>query len=481
MTLPEEAITYARAHRARTLHELEALIRFPSVSADPRRAGDVRGCADWLAGRLRRIGLKAVRLLPAGRHPVVYGEWGRRPGRPTVLVYGHYDVQPVDPLGEWRVPPFVPTRRGDDLFGRGASDDKGQVSAHLAAIEACLRGAGRLPVNLRCLLDGEEEVGSPGLEALLRRHRRDLRADVVILSDTRMLGPDRPAITCGLRGLLNLELEVHGPRGDLHAGTFGGAVHNPIQALCELLAGLHDASGRVAVAGFYDRVRQRGARERRAMARVAPRDAAILREARVAGGWGEPGFSLHERTAVRPAVTINGIAGGYQGPGSKSVIPARAVAKLGIRLVPDQDPMEVERLLREHVRRRTRHTVRAAIRSGARSAAVSLDPGHPVMRVAAAACERGFGTRPAFLRSGGTIPAVSSLHDLLGVPVVLLGLGLPDDRVHAPNEKFHLPNLWRGTETLIWFLAGVGTGSWRRGLDAADSCQARASVGAPFR
>jgi acetylornithine deacetylase/succinyl-diaminopimelate desuccinylase-like protein len=476
MTSPAEAIAYARAHRARTLRELEVLIRFPSVSADPRHARDVRRCAEQLAGRLRRIGLEAVRLLPAGRHPAVYGEWRHRPGRPTVLVYGHYDVQPVDPVGEWRLPPFVPTRRGDDLFGRGASDDKGQLSAHLAAIEAYLRGIGRLPVNLRCLLDGEEEIGSPGLEGLLRHNRRDLRADVVILSDTRMLGPDRPAITYGLRGLLNLELEVRGPRGDLHAGTFGGAVHNPVQALCELLAGLHAGSGRVAVPGFYDEVRELGVHERRAIARVAPSDAAILREARVAAGWGERCFSLHERTTVRPAVTINGITGGYQGPGSKSVIPARAIAKLGIRLVPDQDPVEVEQLLREHVRRRTPATVSATVRTGARSAAVLLDPGHPVMGVAAAACERGFGARPAFLRSGGTIPAVSSLQAFLGVPVVLLGLGLPDDRVHAPNEKFHLPNLWRGTETLIWFLTGLGTGSWCHGFAAVDSDPARAPV-----
>jgi acetylornithine deacetylase/succinyl-diaminopimelate desuccinylase-like protein len=470
MTSPADAIAYARAHRAQTLRQLETLIRFSSISADPRHAGDVRRCADWLAGRLRRIGLEVVRLLPAGRHPAVYGEWRRRPGLPTVLVYGHYDVQPVDPVGEWRLPPFVPTRRGDDLFGRGASDDKGQLSAHLAAIEACLRGAGRLPVNLRCLLDGEEEIGSPGLQGLLRRHRRDLQADVVILSDTRMLGPDRPAITCGLRGLLNLELEVRGPGGDLHAGTFGGAVHNPIQALCELLSGLHDQRGRVAVPGFYEGVREWGARERRAMARVAPTDAAFLREARVAGGWGERGYSLHERTTLRPALTINGIAGGYQGPGSKSVIPARAVAKLGIRLVPDQDPVEVEQLLREHLSRRTPTTVSATVRAGARSAAVWLDPGHPVMGIAASACERGFGARPAFLRSGGTIPAVGSLQAFLGVPVVLLGLGLPDDRVHAPNEKFHLPNLWRGTETLIWFLAGVSSRSWRRGRTASISC-----------
>ena len=260
------ALTFARAHRGRTVRMVEELIRIPSISADPAHAGDVRRCAGRLAELLCRIGLDRVRVVETGRHPLVYGEWCRRPGRPTVLVYGHYDVQPVDPLSAWRSPPFEPTRRGEHLYGRGASDDKGQVCAHLAAVEAWLRGAGRLPVNLRCLLDGEEEIGSPSLAGFLRRQQDRLASDVVVVSDTRMLGPGRPAITVGLRGLLNLELEVRGPRGDLHAGTFGGAVHNPLQALCELLAGLHGRDGRVAVPGFYDRVRRVSERDRRALA-----------------------------------------------------------------------------------------------------------------------------------------------------------------------------------------------------------------------
>jgi acetylornithine deacetylase/succinyl-diaminopimelate desuccinylase-like protein len=434
---------------------LEDLIRIPSISAEPARAGDVRRCGVQLAELLCRIGLDRVQVVETARHPLVYGEWCRRPGRPTVLVYGHYDVQPVDPLGAWRSSPFQPTRRGDHLYGRGASDNKGQFCAHLAAIEAWLRGAGRLPVNLRCLLDGEEEIGSPSLAGFLGRGHGRLACDVVVVSDTRILGPGRPAVTVGLRGLLNLELEVRGPHRDLHAGTFGGAVHNPLQAISELLAGLHHRDGQVAVPGFYDHVRRWSERDRLALAEVSPGDAAVLRQAGVATGWGERGWSLHERTTLRPALTVNGLAGGYQGPGSKSVIPAVASAKLGVRLVPDQRPLEVERLLRRHLTRTAPPTVQATVRAGSRVPPVLFDTAHPVMEAAAAACLRGFGARPAFLRSGGTIPAAGMLRRALGAPVVLLGLALPDDGAHAPNERLHLPTLWQGIDMLVWFLLEV--------------------------
>jgi acetylornithine deacetylase/succinyl-diaminopimelate desuccinylase-like protein len=449
------ALAHARANRGRTVRTLEELVRIPSISADPARAGDVRRCAGRLAELLCRIGLDRVRVMETARHPLVYGEWCRRPGRPTVLVYGHYDVQPVDPLAAWRFPPFEPTRRDDHLYGRGASDNKGQLCAHLAAIEAWLRGAGGLPVNLRCLLDGEEEIGSPSLPGVLRRGRERLASEVVIISDTRMPGPGRPAVTVGLRGLLNLELEVRGPRGDLHAGTFGGAVHNPLQALSELVAGLHDRDGRVAVPGFYDRVRRWSERDRRALAEAAPGDGAILRQAGVAAGWGERGWTLHERTTLRPALTVNGLGGGYQGPGSKSVIPAAASVKLGVRLVPDQRPLEVERLLRRYLVKATPATVQSTVRAGSRVPPVLFDTAHPAMSAASAACWRGFGARPAFLRSGGTIPAAGMLRRALGAPVVLLGLALPDDGAHAPNERLHLPTLWQGIDTLIWFLLEV--------------------------
>jgi acetylornithine deacetylase/succinyl-diaminopimelate desuccinylase-like protein len=467
------ALAHARAHRGRTLRTLEELVRIPSISAEPRHDRDLRRCAARLAELLRRIGLERVQVVPTGRHPLVYGEWCRAPGLPTVLIYGHYDVQPVDPLAAWHSPPFTPTRRGDDLYGRGTSDDKGQLCAHLAAVEAWLHGAGRLPVNVRCLLDGEEEIGSPSLAGFLRRHRSGLAADVAVVSDTRMLGPGRPAIVVGLRGLLTLDLRLRGPRSDLHAGAFGGAIHNPLQVMSELLAGLHHPSGRVTVPGFYDRVRCWNERERRVLAAVAPSDATILRQAGATRGWGEAGWTLHERTTMRPAVTINGVGGGYQGPGAKSVIPAAASAKLGIRLVPDQDPSQLDRRLRRHLARATPPTVHLEVSSGSRVPPYRFDGPISVMDVASAACLRGFGARPAFLLSGGTIPAAGMLRRMLHTPVVLLGLGLPDDRAHAPDERFHLPNLWRGIDTSIWFLSHArqldSRGAQRRGMPSVAS------------
>ena len=318
--------------------ELQDFVRFPSVSAQPRHAGDVKGCAAWLADHLRRIGLEHIRVIPTPRHPIVYADWVLSPGKPTVLIYGHYDVQPADPLREWRSPPFEPVVRGQSLYGRGACDDKGQMFAHVKAIEIHLRTRSLLPVNVKCLFEGEEEIGSPNLIPFLKRHRRALAADVVVMSDSPMADADRPAITYAVRGGLGLELTVRGPRRDLHSGLFGGAVRNPLQALCEIIASLHDRRGRVAIPGFYDQVRLWPPEERATMARNGPSDATVLRDAGAAQGWGEEGYTLHERTTIRPALTINGLVGGYQGPGGKAVIPAVASAKLSFRLVPDQDP-----------------------------------------------------------------------------------------------------------------------------------------------
>jgi acetylornithine deacetylase/succinyl-diaminopimelate desuccinylase-like protein len=458
-------IAHTRRHRARFLTELEHFLRFPSVSSQPRHADDVARCAAWLAGHLRAIGLPQATVVPTARHPLVLA---RRPApdRPRLLLYGHYDVQPADPLAEWRSPPFVPTRRGENLYGRGASDDKGQLFAHVKAIEGYLRTAGSLPVDLTCLFDGEEEIGSPSLKPFLAAHRRELACDAAVISDTRMLGPDRPAITYAMRGGLGMELEVSRPGQDLHSGNFGGAVHNPLQALCAILARLHDRSGRIAIPGFYDRVRCPSAAERAYMRRVGPTDAEIRRDAlmpRPAGPtengadlWGEPGYSLYERTTIRPDLTVNGLSGGYQGPGGKAVIPARGSAKLSFRLVPDQDPAEVEGLVRDHLARIAPPTVGLCARTQMRARPAVVDRTHPAMRAAARAYRRGFGAAPVFLRSGGTIPIVNTLQELLGVPVVLMGFALPDDALHAPNEKLHLPTFYRAIETCAWFYAELG-------------------------
>jgi acetylornithine deacetylase/succinyl-diaminopimelate desuccinylase-like protein len=446
------AARYARANRERFVRSLCELVAIPSVSVDPARAADVRRCGEALARELRRIGLQRVEVVPTARHPVVYAEWLGARDRPTVLVYGHYDVQPVDPPRAWHSPPFQPVIRGGHLYGRGAADDKGQLSTHIRALESYLATARRLPVNVKCLFEGEEEIGSPNLPHFLERHRRRLRAHVAVMSDTRMLGPDRPAVAYSLRGSLSMELAVRGPRGDLHSGNFGGAIHNPVQALAELLAGLHDRDGRVTVRGFYEAVRLVPQPERVQMARSGPTDAEILRDAKVGRGWGERGFSLYERTTIRPALTINGIAGGYQGPGGKAIIPAEASAKLNVRLVPDQRPDEVARLLRAHVRRTLPPTVTWRLRGSSGAMPVVLDRNHPAMDAAARAYRRGFGRAPVFVRSGGTIPVVNLFRELLGLETVLMGFALPSDRIHAPNERFGLSRFARGIATSVAFL-----------------------------
>ena len=401
--------------------------------------------------------MREVRLLPGERHPAVWAASPRIPGRPTVLAYAHYDVQPPDPLDAWETPPFQATLRYGHLHGRGTSDDKGPLMAHLKAIEAYLATSRRLPVNLVMLLEGEEEIGSPGLARLLADPGVTAGADVAVMSDTRMLGRRLPAISYSERGSVSLELEVRGPSEELHSGAFGGAVHNPIQALCKIVATLHDRRGRVAIPGFYDRVRRLPPAERSLMRRTGPPDAAILREAHVPAPWGEPGFSLYERTTIRPALTLNGITGGYQGTGPKSVIPPKASVKMNIRLAADQDPGEVESQVRAHVRSVTPATVHTTVRRlGSSAAPAVLQRRHPAMAAASAAYTRGFGAPPRFVRSGGTIPIVAMLEEHLGIPTVLMGFALPGDRMHAPNERFFLPNFLRGIETAIWFLAEVG-------------------------
>jgi acetylornithine deacetylase/succinyl-diaminopimelate desuccinylase-like protein len=432
----QQPLAYAHRNRSRSVAELQDFVGFPSVSAQPKHADDVKACAAWLANHLRQIGLRHVQIVPTQRHPLVYAEWQQTLGNPTVLIYGHYDVQPPDLLQEWHSPPFEPTVLGNDLYGRGASDDKGQLFTHVKAIESYLCTTGRLPVNVRCLFEGEEAIGSPNLTSFLARNQGVLTADVAVVSDTRIPGPDRPAITYALRGALSLELEVCGPKHDLHSGTFGGAVHNPLKALCELTAKLHESDGRVTIPGFYDRVREWSEGERTYMARTGPTDAEILQDAQAERGWGEPGYILYERTTIRPALTVNGILSGYQSPDVKAVIPARAVVKLNFRLVPDQDPRDIDLLFRQHIARITPPTVQSTIRTKSMAKPALVNRHHPGIRAAAVAYHKGFGAWPVFLHSGGTIPVVNTIQEMLGIPIVLMGFALPDDRMHAPSGGF---------------------------------------------
>ena len=447
------ALNYARAGGKRFVSELKEFLRFPSVSSQPERAGDIKHCALWLARHLKSIGLDQVRVIPTTRNPIVYASWRRARGRPTLIIYGHYDVLPGEPLTEWRTPPFVPTLKNDILHARGAADDKGQLFSHVKALESYLKTDGALPVNVICIFEGEEEIGSPNLAPFVERNRRSLRAVAAVISDTRMISADQPAISYAQRGGLRAEIEVHGPPQELHSGAFGGAVHNPAMALCEIVAGLHDDHGRVAIPGFYDDVREWGEKERDYMARFGPSDDAILRDAKVEDAWGESGYSLYERTTIRPDLSVNGILGGHTGHGAKGVIPASALAKVSFRLVPDQDPDRVAQLFRDHITRVTPSTVSSTVRTTSPIHPALINRGHPAVQAASQAYRNAFGKPAVFIRSGGSIPVVHTFQNVLGIPAVLMGFGLPDDHIHGPNEKIHLPIFYKAIETCIWYLA----------------------------
>lgn len=452
---PAGALNYARTHRQKFVTELKEFLRFPSVSSQPQRNGDIRHCARWLARHLEQIGLERVRIIPTRGNPIVYACWLRAPGRPTLILYGHYDVLPGEPIAAWRTPPFTPTIENNNLRGRGAADDKGQLFSHLKALESYLRNSRALPVNVKCIFEGEEEIGSPNLHAFVVRNKRALRAHAAVISDTRMLGPDRPAISYAQRGGLRAEVEIFGPPHELHSGAFGGAVHNPALALCDIIAGLHDDQGRVTIPGFYDDVRVWSEKERAFMERSGPSDDEILRDAKVAEGWGESGYSLYERTTIRPDMCVNGIVGGHTGLGVKGVIPTRALAKVSFRLVPDQDPQRVAKLFADHIARVTPPTVRSKVCTMSPVYPALVNRNHPAVRAAALAYRNGFGHLPVFVRSGGSIPVVNTFQEVLGIPAVLMGFGLPDDHIHGPNEKFHLPIFYKAIETSIWYLALV--------------------------
>jgi acetylornithine deacetylase/succinyl-diaminopimelate desuccinylase-like protein len=395
---------------------------------------------------LGRIGLTDVRVWGGQVAPVVTAAWHGVRGAPTVLVYGHYDVQPAGPLTAWATDPFRPVRHGPHLYARGASDDKGQFMAHLAAIEAWLATSARLPVNLRLVLDGEEEIGSPTLLAAVAAGWRPLDADIALVSDTWMLAPGAPVLITGLRGALGASLEVRGPQRDLHAGAFGGAVTNPAEVLATLVASLHDKAGRVCVSGFYDQVRPMTDRERQHLARAGPGDSALLAPAGTALGHGEPGFSGFERVTRRPAVIVTDLCTSGEG---RTVVPARATADLNIRLAAGQEPGKTAELLQRHLRARIPPGIRGRLRFRGGCPPYTLDPRAPVVRAVRSACRNVFGREPAMLPSGGSIPFVSTLAAARSIDVALLGFGLPDDAAHAPNERLYLPNLFRGTDACI--------------------------------
>jgi acetylornithine deacetylase/succinyl-diaminopimelate desuccinylase-like protein len=437
---------YARSRRDVTLQRLVRLLSYPTVSADRRHAADMNACAADLARLLTRIGLRDVQICPGLVAPVVTATWAGRPGCATMLVYGHYDVQPAGPRRAWTTDPFRATHVGDYLHARGASDDKGQLMAHLAAIEAWLATFGKLPLNLRLILDGEEEIGSPTLVAATARGWPRLAADVALVSDTQMLAPDVPVLITGLRGVLRSRLTVYGADSDLHAGAFGGAVANPVDALAGLLSSLHDKTGRVRLTGFYDEVRMISDRERRYLARAGPSDATMLARAGAAAGHGEPGFSVFERVTCRPAMVVTDV---YTSGRGRTVVPTSATADLNVRLVADQDPEMIADVLGRHFRSRMPPGVRGQLFISDGCPSFALDRRAPVINAVRAACRDVFGRDPVLLPSGGSIPFVSALAAARPIDIALFGFGLPDDRIHAPNERLYMPNLFRGTQACI--------------------------------
>lgn len=452
MPSPDAAIAYARDNRSRFLEDLKTFIRIPSVSTLTEHKSDMHRAADWLADQLRSFGFEAVDVLPTAGHPVVTGEWRQAgPDAPTLLFYGHYDVQPVDPIELWQSDPFDPQIRGENLYARGASDMKGQTVAHLKAIESLIRTTG-LPLNMKFLIEGEEEIGSPHLEPFLRQQQDRFACDLCLNGDSGILAPDLPALTYGLRGLIYLEIRVRGPATDLHSGTFGGAVENPANVLCQAIAGMKDRRGRITLPGFYETVLPLTREERKELASLPMTDDWWLQKTGAPRLAGESGFTATERAMVRPTLDVNGFLSGFTGEGSKTVLPSSAMAKISMRLVPNQTPDQVRASLTAYLESKMPPSVTWEVVDHASCLPAIIDRKSKAVRAADRALESVWGRPPLYARMGGSVPVVGMIQQLLGVPTLMLGYGLPDDNLHAPNEKQHLPTFYRGIEATIRFL-----------------------------
>jgi acetylornithine deacetylase/succinyl-diaminopimelate desuccinylase-like protein len=439
----QSVLEYLASNEARFVEELCTYLRFPSISAQSDHRSDMRACADWLVAHCREMGLKARRHATSG-HPLVTASTPRRKGRAHFLVYGHYDVQPPDPLDQWHSPPFVPSIRNGAVYARGATDNKGQHFAHLKAVEAYLKTGTELPCDLTFVIEGEEEVGSEGLPDFLKKNRRGLACDAVVISDTGMPSKKHPALTYALRGVAALEVSVRGPKADLHSGIYGGSVDNPAMVLSQMLAQLRDKRGRIAVPGFYDDVELLSAHERREFKRLPYNQRSYKRLLGVPELFGEKGFTPIEQRSARPTLEINGLTSGYQGEGSKTIVPSQASAKITCRLVPNQSARRITRLLKRRLKEICPPTVRLELEEGHGAEPYIVSPTGSHAQAALAALEAAFGHEPVILREGGSIPIVTEFKKILGADSLLLGLALPDDNLHSPNEKFDLDCLRGG-------------------------------------
>jgi acetylornithine deacetylase/succinyl-diaminopimelate desuccinylase-like protein len=448
---------YVDQHQDRLLDELKQFLRIPSISTLPEHASDVKRAAEFVASSLRAVGMEHVEIIATAGHPLVYGDWLHAPGKPTVLCYGHYDVQPPDPLDEWTSPPFEPTVRNGNIYARGSADDKGQVYSQIKAMEALRAVNGTLPVNIKFLIEGEEEVGGESIAKYVAENPAKLKADVALVSDTELYAEGIPTLCVGLRGLIYTEIEARGPAKDLHSGMYGGAAPNAVFGLVELLSKMKDANGHILIPGMYDDVRPPSPAEKHSWA-MLPFDEQEFLKTEVGSTCltGEPGYTVFDRTWARPTLEVHGIAGGFTAAGAKTVIPAKATAKVSMRMVPDQDPNKVLEAFKKFVKENTPKGIETQVRVLSAGPAISVNPDHPAIAVAAKAFADILGRETVFIRSGGSIPIVGDFAAHLGIPTILMGFGLPDDGLHSPNEKYKLSNYYAGIMTIAHFLEQYG-------------------------
>jgi acetylornithine deacetylase/succinyl-diaminopimelate desuccinylase-like protein len=452
------AVQFAHDNKQRFLNELKDLLRIPSVSTLDEHKTDIQKAAQFVADDLKRMGFEHVEIIKTDGHPLIYADWLHAAGKPTVLCYAHYDVQPAEPLDEWVSPPFEPTERNNNIYARGAVDDKGQLWMQMKAFESLFKaGSGKLPVNIRIIYEGEEEVGGESIADFVKNHGDRLKSDVALVCDTELFAPDLPTLCVGLRGLVYTEIEVQGSKTDLHSGIYGGAAPNPLFALIEIISKMKDENGKILIPGFYDAVKQPDNAELEAWKRL-PFDEEHYRKTEVGSSvlTGEPGYSVLYRTWARPTLEVHGMPGGFISQGAKTVIPAKASAKVSMRLVPNQDPDDILKKYQDFINKNTPKGVSVKVKVHSKGPAIVVGTNNKFVQASQEAMHEVFGKETVYIRSGGSIPIVADFANELKIPSVMMGFGLPDDNLHAPNEKFHIPNFYRGIESIIRFFQKVG-------------------------
>lgn len=448
----DQVVKYIKDNRVRYIDELKEYIRIPSISTLKSSIPDIKKCSKFVADSLKKAGMKKVKIIPTSGHPLVYGEWMEAPGKPTVLIYGHYDVQPVDPIDLWKSPPFEPVEKSGKIWARGADDNKGQNFIHIKSVEAYLKTVGKLPLNVKFLIEGEEEIGSESLEKFIKQNKKLLKCDAVLISDTSMYGPGIPTINYGLRGLCYMEVELTGPDRDMHSGSFGGGIANPINELAKIIAKLVNSDGKITIPGFYKDVKKLTKKERENYKKLKYSDKELMKEYKVKALQGEKGYSTLERISGRPTLDCNGIVGGFIEEGAKTVLPSKASTKISMRLVPDQDPKIIAKLFTKYIKSLAPKSVKVDVRELHGGSPIVMSLNDKAINAASKAVAKAFGKKTVFTREGGSIPIVVDFAKQLKAPVVLMGFGLETDNIHSPNEHFVLKNFELGMLSSVYFL-----------------------------